>query len=45
MSKKEQIYAKQLETGVAALKQNREKLPTTEAWLASLRYCKTNDKF
>jgi hypothetical protein len=30
---------------VAALKKNREKLPITEAWLASLAYCKTNDNF
>ena len=45
MSIKEQVYAKQLDTGVAALKQNRDKLPTTEAWLASLEYCKTDDNF
>ena len=44
-SMKEQLYAKQLDTGVSALKQNRDKLPTTEAWLESLGYCKTNDKF
>jgi len=45
MSMKEQAYAKQLDTGVSALKENRDKLPTTEAWLASLAYCKTNDNF
>jgi len=45
MSMKEQAYAKQLDIGVAALKENRDKLHTTEAWLASLAYCKTNENF
>jgi len=44
-SMKERLYAEQLDMGVSALKQNRDKLPTTEAWLESLGYCKTNDKF
>ena len=39
---KEQSRSKQIDTAIDAFKQHKEKLVTTEAWLKSLAYCKTD---
>jgi hypothetical protein len=42
---KELKKSRQIDAAVSAFKLNRKKLATTEEWLASLAYCKTDDNF
>ena len=42
---KEVSKAKQIDAAVKIFKSLYKKLPTTEEWLVSLAYCKTNDEF